>query len=94
MSHSKFIILTAHKVVHSGQEIGERLLNTNIKSKIKTHTAHLTVCIRGVVAATKTAALEYPETTALMEMISSVLALGDAVRIIHTECRLALNASH
>ena len=92
VSHSKFIILTAHKVVHSGQEIGERLLNTNIKSKIKTHTAHLTVCIRGVVAATKTAALEYPETTALMEMISSVLALGDAVRIIHTECRLALNA--
>ena len=92
VSHSKFIILTAHKVVHSGQEIGERLLNTNIKSKIKTHTAHLTVCIRGVVAATKTAALEYAETTALMEMISSVLALGDAVRIIHTECRRALNA--
>ena len=92
VSHSKFIILTAHKVVHSGQEIGERLLHTTIKSKIKTHTAHLTVCIRGVVAATKTAALEYPDTTALMEMISSVLALGDAVRIIHTECRQALNA--
>ncbi|XP_066930177.1 breast cancer anti-estrogen resistance protein 1-like isoform X1 [Clytia hemisphaerica] len=92
VSHSKFIILTAHKVVHSGQEISERLIHTDIKSKIKEHTTHLTVCIRGVVSATKTAALEYPETTALMEMISSVLALGDAVRIIHRECRQALNA--
>ena len=92
VSHSKFIILTAHKVVHSGQEITDRLIHTHIKSKIKSHTAHLTLCIRGVVAATKTAALEYPESSALMEMISSVLALGDAVRIIHTECRKALNA--
>jgi len=92
VSHSKFIILTAHKVVHSGQEISERLINTEIKSKIKENTAHLTVCIRGVVAATKTAALEFPEPNALMEMISSVLALGDAVRIVHGECRQALNA--
>ena len=92
VSHSKFIILTAHKVVHSGQEISERLINTEIKAKIKENTTHLTVCIRGVVAATKTAALDYPEPNAMMEMISSVLALGDAVRIIHGECRQALNA--
>jgi len=92
VSHSKFIILTAHKVVHGGQEISERLLNHDIRTKLKDGTTHLTVCIRGVVSATKTAALEYPEPNAMMEMISSVLALGDAVRIIHSECRRALDA--
>lgn len=92
VSHSKFIILTAHKVVHSGQEIAERLINDVIKSKIKEDTTHLTICIRSVVASTKAAALEFPEPNYLMEMISSVLALGDAVRIIHSECRRALEA--
>ena len=92
VSHSKFIILTAHKVVHGGQEISARLLNQDIRTKLKNGTGHLTFCIRGVVASTKTAALEYPEASAMMEMISSVLALGDAVRIIHSECRRALDA--
>ena len=92
VSHSKFVILTAHKVVHSGQEISERLVNQLIKSKLKEGTAHLTLCIRGVVAATKTAALEFPEPAAMMEMISSVLAIGDAVRILHSECRRALDS--
>lgn len=92
VSHSKFIILTAHKVVHGGQEILGRLKNPEIKMKLKNGSAHLTVCIRGVVASTKTAALEYPEPSAMMEMISSVLALGDAVRILHSECRRALNS--
>lgn len=92
VSHSKFIILTAHKVVHSGQEITDRLIHEQIKNKLKEDTTHLTICIRGVVAATKTAALEFPEPNSLVEMISSVLALGDAVRIIHSECRRALEA--
>uniref|UniRef100_T2MEZ5 Breast cancer anti-estrogen resistance protein 1 n=1 Tax=Hydra vulgaris TaxID=6087 RepID=T2MEZ5_HYDVU len=92
VSHSKFVILTAHKVVHSGQEISERLVNQIIKNKLKEGTTHLTLCIRGVVAATKTAALEFPDPAAMMEMISSVLAIGDAVRIIHSECRRALDS--
>ena len=92
VSHSKFVIVTAHKVVHAGQEIAERLFNAEVKAKIKDSTSHLTSCIRGVVAATKTAALEYPEPSAMMEMISSVLAIGDAVRIIHSECRRALDS--
>ena len=91
VSHSKFIILTAHKIVHSGNEITERLLNNDVRAKIKESSTHLTLCIRGVVASTKTAALEYPEPSSMMEMISSVLALGDAVRIIHSECRRALD---
>ena len=75
-----------------GQEITGRLLNKGTQIKLKSGTSHLTICIRGVVASTKTAALEYPEPSAMMEMISSVLALGDAVRIIHSECRRALDA--
>ena len=92
VSHSKFIILTAHKIVHSGNEITERLLNNDVRAKIKESSSHLTLCIRGVVSSTKTAALEYPEPSSMMEMISSVLALGDAVRIIHSECRKALDS--
>lgn len=92
VQHAKFISLTGHRVFHSGQEISERLTNNDIKVKLKDDTAHLTLCIRGVVAATKTAALEYPNAASMMEMISSVLALGDAVRIIYSVCRKALDS--
>lgn len=92
VQYAKFISLTGHRVFHCGQDISERLINTDIKAKLKDDTAHLTVCIRAVVAATKTAALEFPNGDYMMEMISSVLALGDAVRIIYSVCRKALDS--
>ena len=92
VQYAKFISLTGHRVFHHGQDISERLLNNDIKNKLKDDTAHLTLCIRGVVSATKTAAVEYPNATSMMEMISSVLALGDAVRIIYSVCRKALDS--
>ena len=92
VQYAKFISLTGHRVFHCGQDISERLINNEIKEKLKDDTSHLTLCIRGVVAATKTAALEYPNPATMMEMISSVLALGDAVRIIYSVCRKALDS--
>ena len=91
VSHSKFVILTAHKVVHSGEEVTGRLLDKNVKSNIKDEMSQLAETIRNVVAATKQAAIDYPEQASMIEMMSTVLAVGEGVRSIHKEVKLALD---
>jgi len=88
--HSKFVILTAHKVVHAGEELCGKLLSDDVKSKVKRATGRLADSIRGVVAGTKQAALDYPNQNSLMEMMTTVLSVGESVREVHKEARKAL----
>ena len=88
--HSKFVILTAHKVVHAGEELCGKLLNKDVKSTIKRATGRLADSIRGVVAGTKQAALDYPNQNSLMEMMTTVLSVGESVREVHKEAKKAL----
>lgn len=88
--HSKFVILTAHKVVHAGEELCGKLLNEVIKTKIKRSSGRLADSIRGVVAGTKQAALDYPNQNSLMEMMTTVLSVGESVREVHKEAKKAL----
>ena len=88
--HSKFVILTAHKVVHAGEELCAKLLNGNVQTNIKRATGRLADSIRGVVAGTKQAALDYPNQNSLMEMMTTVLSVGESVREVHKEAKKAL----
>ncbi|XP_065064919.1 breast cancer anti-estrogen resistance protein 1-like isoform X2 [Rhopilema esculentum] len=90
VSHSKFVILTAHKVVHAGEELCAKLLNNEVRFKVKRATARLADSIRGVVAGTKQAALAYPDQNSLMEMVTTVLSVGESVREVHKEAKKAL----
>ena len=90
VSHSKFVILTAHKVVHAGEELCGKLLNNDVRAKVKRATTRLADSIRGVVAGTKQAALDYPNQNSLMEMMTTVLSVGEAVREVHKEAKQAL----
>ena len=89
--HSKFVILTAHKVVHAGEELCGKLLSDEVKTKIKRATGSLADSIRGVVAGTKQAALDYPNQNSLMEMMTTVLSVGESVREVHKEAKKALD---
>ena len=89
--HSKFVILTAHKVVHAGEELSGKLLSDVVKAKIKRATGRLADSIRGVVAGTKQAALDYPNQNSLMEMMTTVLSVGESVREVHKEAKRALD---
>eukprot|EP00112_Aurelia_sp_Birch-Aquarium-sp1_P010449 Seg223.6 transcript_id=Seg223.6/GoldUCD/mRNA.D3Y31 product="Breast cancer anti-estrogen resistance protein 1" protein_id=Seg223.6/GoldUCD/D3Y31 len=90
VSHAKFVILTAHKVVHAGEELCGKLLNDEVKTKVKRATTRLADSIRGVVAGTKQAALDYPNQNSLMEMMTTVLSVGESVREVHKEAKQAL----
>eukprot|EP00794_Sanderia_malayensis_P018937 gene18937-20842_t len=90
VSHSKFVILTAHKVVHAGEELVTKLMNSDVKFQVKRASSHLADSIRGVVAGTKQAALDYPNQNSLMEMMTTVLSVGEAVREVHKEAKKGL----
>ncbi len=90
VAHSKFVILTAHKVVHAGEELSGKLLNNDVKHRIRRASTQLADSIRGVVAGTKQAALEYPNQNSMMEMMTTVLSVGEAVREVHKEAKKGL----
>ncbi|CAG5114485.1 unnamed protein product, partial [Candidula unifasciata] len=80
ISHSKFVMVSAHKLVHIGDSIHRNLINNSLSISIMQCANHLCDCLKASVTATKIAALQYPSPLAVQEMVDGVVAVSHAAQ--------------
>ncbi|XP_036202971.1 enhancer of filamentation 1 isoform X5 [Myotis myotis] len=76
VAHSKFVILSAHKLVFIGDTLTRQVAAQDIRNKVMNSSNQLCEQLKTIVLATKKAALHYPSTTALQEMVHQVTDLS------------------
>ncbi|XP_065161313.1 enhancer of filamentation 1 isoform X2 [Atheta coriaria] len=76
LAHGKFIVLSAHKLVHIGDAVGRSVSNAEIKTRASSCANNLSAALATNVAKTKQAALQFPSVTAVQEMVDSVVDIS------------------
>lgn len=76
VAHSKFVILSAHKLVFIGDALSRQASAPELANSVMNSSNVLCDLLKTVVAATKTAALNYPNTAAVQEMVDRVTELS------------------
>ncbi|XP_029897929.1 enhancer of filamentation 1 [Aquila chrysaetos chrysaetos] len=76
VAHSKFVILSAHKLVFIGDMLTRQVTTQDICNKVMNASNQLCELLKSVVLATKMAALHYPNTAALQQMVDRVTELS------------------
>lgn len=76
VAHSKFVILSAHKLVFIGDTLSRQAAAPEVANRVMNSSNVLCDLLKTVVAATKTAALNYPNTAAIQEMVDRVTDLS------------------
>ncbi|XP_043937393.1 breast cancer anti-estrogen resistance protein 1 isoform X2 [Protopterus annectens] len=77
VAHSKFVILSAHKLVFIGDTLSRQAKAQDIRNKVTHHSNLLCNMLKEIVVTTKTAALQYPSATAAKEMMDRVKELSN-----------------
>ena len=90
ISHSKFLIVSAHKLVHIGDSIHRNLASNTISASIMRCANNLCDCLKASVTATKTAALQYPSGPALQEMVDRVMDVSHAAHELRLVIKQAI----
>lgn len=76
VAHSKLVILSAHKLVFIGDTLTRQLTSQDIRNRVRNSSDQLCELLKSIVMATKMAALHYPHTAALQEMVNRVTELS------------------
>ncbi|NXS92145.1 CASL protein, partial [Jacana jacana] len=76
VAHSKFVILSAHKLVFIGDTLTRQVMTQDIRNKVMNSSNQLCELLKSVVVATKAAAVHYPNTAALQKMVDRVTELS------------------
>ncbi|KAK3707395.1 hypothetical protein RRG08_034452 [Elysia crispata] len=90
ISHSKFLIVSAHKLVHIGDSIHRNLASNTVSTSIMRCANNLCDCLKASVTATKTAALQYPSGPALQEMVDRVMDVSHAAHELRLVIKQAI----
>uniref|UniRef100_A0A1A8MN80 Breast cancer anti-estrogen resistance protein 1 n=1 Tax=Nothobranchius pienaari TaxID=704102 RepID=A0A1A8MN80_9TELE len=80
VAHSKFVILSAHKLVFIGDTLSRQAAALELANRVMNSSNVLCDLLKTVVTATKTAALHYPNTAAIQEMVDRVTDLSHHAR--------------
>ncbi|XP_005862774.2 PREDICTED: breast cancer anti-estrogen resistance protein 1 [Myotis brandtii] len=80
VAHSKFVILSAHKLVFIGDTLSRQAKAADVRSQVTHYSNLLCDLLRGIVATTKAAALQYPSPTAAQDMVDRVKELGHSTQ--------------
>ncbi|NXL51991.1 CASL protein, partial [Podilymbus podiceps] len=76
VAHSKFVILSAHKLVFIGDMLTRQVVTQDIRNRVMNSSNQLCELLKSIVLATKMAALYYPNTAALQKMVDQVTELS------------------
>ncbi|KAL9870777.1 enhancer of filamentation 1 [Geothlypis trichas] len=76
VAHSKFIILSAHKLVFIGDTLARQMTTQDMCNRVMNSSNQLCELLKSVVLATKAAALSYPNTASLQKMVDRVTELS------------------
>nr|XP_033797808.1 breast cancer anti-estrogen resistance protein 1 [Geotrypetes seraphini] len=80
VAHSKFVILSAHKLVFIGDTLSRQAKAQDIRSKVTHYSNLLCEMLKGIVVTTKTAALQYPSPSAARDMVDRVNDLSNSTK--------------
>uniref|UniRef100_A0A4W5KH61 Breast cancer anti-estrogen resistance protein 1 n=1 Tax=Hucho hucho TaxID=62062 RepID=A0A4W5KH61_9TELE len=76
VSHSKFVILSAHKLVFIGDTLSRQAKSPEVRAHVAQHSNTLCDKLKDIVVSTKTAALQYPSPGAARDMTERVRELA------------------
>ncbi|KAL7829878.1 hypothetical protein AOLI_G00307630 [Acnodon oligacanthus] len=76
VAHAKFVILSAHKLVFIGDTLSRQASTPDVANRVMDSSNVLCEMLKTVVGATKLAALHYPNTAAVQEMVDRVTDLS------------------
>ncbi|KAJ7991499.1 hypothetical protein DPEC_G00284510 [Dallia pectoralis] len=76
VAHSKFVILSAHKLVFIGDTLSRQAATPDVANRVMNSSNVLCDLLKTVVGATKTAALHYPNTATVQDMVDRVTDLS------------------
>ena len=80
ISHSKFVVVSAHKLVYIGDSLHQNLKHLEVRNNIIQKANCLCDWLKHTVTSTKTAALQYPSVPAVQDMVNKVTAVSHAAR--------------
>lgn len=78
ISNSKFVVISAHKLVYIGDSLHRSLINNDVRNQIILCASGLCESLKKTISATKTAALQYPSVPAVQEMVDKVSSVSHA----------------
>ncbi|XP_043220619.1 breast cancer anti-estrogen resistance protein 1-like isoform X1 [Amphibalanus amphitrite] len=78
VAHSKFVILSAHKLVYIGDTVHRNVVHAGVRRDALAAADALFATLRRTVQSTKTAALQFPSAHAVQEMADAVLDVSRA----------------
>ncbi|KAL8618056.1 hypothetical protein ACOMHN_044626 [Nucella lapillus] len=78
ISNSKFVIVTAHKLVYISDALHRNLSHSAVRHKVMQCANHVCECVKVSVQATKTAALQFPSVPAVQDMVDRVVDVSHA----------------
>ncbi|XP_075684543.1 enhancer of filamentation 1 [Rhinoderma darwinii] len=81
VAHSKFIILSAHKLVFIGDTLSRQVSTKEICHRLMNSSNQLCELLKNIVMATKMAALNYPSSALLQEMVDRVTELANHAQL-------------
>ncbi|XP_026143332.1 breast cancer anti-estrogen resistance protein 1-like isoform X2 [Carassius auratus] len=87
VAHSKFVILSAHKLVFIGDTLSRQAKSSEVRTRVAQHSNTLCEKLKDIVVSTKTAALQYPSPGAARDMTERVRELAGCTQ----QFRMALN---
>lgn len=87
VAHSKFVILSAHKLVFIGDTLSRQAKSPEVRTRVAQHSNTLCDKLKDIVVSTKTAALQYPSPGAARDMTERVRELSGCTQ----QFRMALN---
>lgn len=76
VAHSKFVILSAHKLVFIGDTLSRQAKAPEVRAQVAQSSNNLCEKLKDIVISTKTAALQYPSPAAAKEMVEKVKELA------------------
>lgn len=76
VAHSKFVILSAHKLVFIGDTLSRQAKSPDVRARVAQSSNTLCEKLKDIVISTKTAALQYPSPGAAREMTEKVRELA------------------
>ncbi|XP_051239117.1 breast cancer anti-estrogen resistance protein 1 isoform X5 [Dicentrarchus labrax] len=76
VAHSKFVILSAHKLVFIGDTLSRQAKSPDVRARVAQSSNTLCEKLKDIVISTKTAALQYPSPGAVREMTERVRELA------------------
>ncbi|KAJ6666118.1 hypothetical protein lerEdw1_001022, partial [Lerista edwardsae] len=80
VAHSKFVILSAHKLVFIGDTLSRQAKTPDVRHKVTHYSNLLCDMLKEIVATTKAAALQYPSPAAAKDMVERVHKLANSTQ--------------